>query len=452
MEKPTQAAQAALFTNQDLKRLILPLIVEQALALSVGMVDTMMIASLGEAAMSGVSLVDMINALIINVFAALATGGAVVVSQFIGARKPEMARASTVQLIFVSFVVSLLVMGVCLWLKVPIIRLFFGSITDDVMQSCKTYFFVTSLSFPFLAVYNSCAAIFRSVGRSSVTMYASLMSNILNIIGNTIFIYIIPFGVAGGAGATVFARFAAMLLLLVLLTKPQNGIYIDLKIKFRIDWKVVRKILHIGIPSGIENSLFSLGRVLAVSIISAFGTVQIAANAVANNVDSLGCIGGNAMCLAMITVAGQCVGAGDLAQTRYYIKKLMKISYALQIFWDLAIFAILPFILGFYNLSPETYRLSVILIVIHNGLAMLMWPMGFVFPNALRAANDVRFTMAASVFSMFAFRISLSYVLGYMLQMGAIGVWIAMIVDWIFRIISFVVRYKSGKWLKYKTA
>lgn len=450
MEKSIAAAQPALFTNKDLKRLILPLIVEQALALSVGMFDTMMIASLGEAAMSGVSLVDMINALIINVFAALATGGAVVVAQFIGARKPEMARASTVQLIFVSFVVSLVIMGVCLWLKVPIIRLFFGSITDDVMQSCETYFFITALSFPFLAVYNSCAAVFRSIGRSSITMYASLMSNVLNIIGNAIFIYVIPFGVAGAAGATVFARFAAMVLLLVLLTNPKNGVYIDLKMKFRIDWKVVRQILHIGIPSGIENSLFSLGRVLVVSIISGFGTVQIAANAVANNIDGLGCIGGSAMSLAMITVAGQCIGAGDLQQTRYYIKKLMKISYALQFFWDLAIFAMLPFILGFYNLSPETYWLSVILIGIHNGLAMLMWPMAFVFPNALRAANDVRFTMAASVFSMFAFRISLSYVLGYMLQMGAIGVWIAMIVDWIFRIISFYLRYRSGKWLKYK--
>lgn len=448
--KTEAAAQYTLFENRDLKRLIIPLIIEQALTLSVGMVDTMMIASLGEAAMSGVSLVDMINALLINVFGALATGGAVVVAQCIGARKRKEANAATGQLLLVVLAVSLAVMALCLWLNTPIIRLFFGSIEADVMQSCQVYFFITALSFPFLSVSSGCGAVFRSIGRSNVTMYASLLSNVLNLLGNAIFIYAIPCGVAGAAGATVFARFAAMVMLLVLLTNPKNGVYIDFKQKFRVEWPVVKNILHIGIPSGIENSLFSLGRVLVVSIISGFGTVQIAANAVANNIDGMGCIAGSAMNLAMITVAGQCVGAGDMGQTRYYIKKLMKITYALHITWNLILFAALPVILLFYNLSPETYRLSWILIGIHNGLGMLLWPMAFTFPNALRAANDVRFTMVASVFSMFAFRISLSFVLGMLLGMGAIGVWIAMVVDWLFRILCFALRYKSGKWMKYR--
>lgn len=445
-----KAAPYTLFSNQDLKKLIIPLIIEQALILSVGMVDTMMIASLGEAAMSGVSLVDMINGLLINVFAALATGGAVVVSQYIGAKKQKEANASTNQLIFVALVVSLVVMVVCLWQHTAIIRLFFGSIEDDVMASCQSYFFITSLSFPFLAVTSACAAVFRSIGRSKVTMYASLLSNALNVVGNAIFIYVIPFGVAGAAGATVFARFAAMLMLLVLLTNKRNMVFIDFKQKFRLQWDVVKRILYVGIPSGIENSLFSLGRVLVVSIISGFGTVQIAANAVANNLDGLGCVPGSALNLAMITVAGQCVGAGDLSQTKYYIKKLMLITHGLHLAWNVLLFAATPVILLGYDLSPETHTLAWILVAIHNGIGAFLWPLSFTLPNALRAGNDVRFTMVISIFSMFCFRICFSYVLGVIFGLGAIGVWIAMILDWICRIICWLVRYKSGKWLKYK--
>ncbi|MBR4889510.1 MAG: MATE family efflux transporter [Clostridia bacterium] len=439
-----------MFSNQDLKKLIVPLVIEQALVLMVGMVDTMMIASLGEAAMSGVSLVDMINGLLINVFAALSTGGAVVVSQYIGAKKQKEANASTTQLIFVALAVSLVVMVVCLWQHSAIIRLFFGSIEDDVMASCQSYFFITSLSFPFLSVISACAAVFRSIGRSKVTMYASLLSNALNVVGNAIFIYVIPFGVAGAAGATVFSRFAAMLMLLVLLTNKRNMVFIDFKQKFRLQWDVVKRILYVGIPSGIENSLFSLGRVMVVGFISTFGTVQIAANAVANNLDGLGCVPGGALNLAMITVAGQCIGAGDLGQTKYYIKKLMKITHLLHFGWNMFLFVLLPFILGFYNLSPETHSLTWILIGIHNGIGSFLWPVSFTLPNALRAGNDVRYTMVVAVSSMFAFRILFSYVLGIVLGLGAIGVWIAMILDWICRIICWLLRYKSGKWLKYK--
>ena len=444
-----EKVKGTLFSNKDLRRLIIPLIIEQTLAITVGMVDTMMIASLGEADMSGVSLVDMINGLLINIFAALATGGAVVVSQFIGAKKKKEANASTSQLLFVALITSLFITAICLLLNGQIISLFFGSIEADVYSACQTYFYVTALSFPFLAVYNGCAAVFRSIGQSGITMYASLLSNVINVIGNAVFIYVIPLGVAGAAGSTVFARFAAMVMLLILLTNKHNDVYIDFKAKFKPDFSVIKKILHIGVPSGIENSLFSLGRVMVVSFISGFGTVQIAANAVANNLDAMGCIIGGAMNLAMITVAGQCVGAGDLKETKYYIKKILKITYLLHVSWNLVLFSLDPFILPFYNLSSDTYNLTWILILIHNGCGMLMWPLSFTFPNALRAANDVRFTMIVSIASMFIFRITLSYIIGVLLGFGAIGVWIAMVVDWGCRITCFIIRYKSGKWLKY---
>ena len=211
---------------------------------------------------------------------------------------------------------------------------------------------------------------------------------------------------------------------------------------------MIHKIFYIGIPSGIENGIFQLGRVIVVSIIAGFGTVQIAANGVANSLDSMGCIVGQAMNLAMITVIGRCVGAGDSGQVRYYTKKLLKITYLCTFMVNSVILLCLSWILKCYGLSPETTQLSYILVMIHNGMAMFLWPASFVLPNMLRACNDVRFTMVLSIFSMFVFRIGFSYIIGVNMGYGAIGVWIAMVLDWIFRVICFVGRYLSGHWLK----
>lgn len=221
-----------------------------------------------------------------------------------------------------------------------------------------------------------------------------------------------------------------------------------LKERFHIDWPVIHKIFYIGIPSGIENGIFQLGRVIVVSIIAGFGTVQIAANGVANSLDSMGCIVGQAMNLAMITVIGRCVGAGDSGQVRHYTKKLLKITYVCTFVVNSIILLCLPWILKCYGLSTETTQLSYILVMIHNGMAMFLWPASFVLPNMLRACNDVRFTMVLSIFSMFMFRIGFSYIIGVNMGYGAIGVWIAMVLDWIFRVICFVSRYLSGHWLK----
>lgn len=438
-----------LFDRRALIKLIIPLIIEQTLAMSVGMIDTVMISGLGEAAVSGVSLVDMINALIINLFAALATGGAVVVSSAIGARHREDACQSAAQLIFVVSLISLAVMGLCLTFNRPLISLFFGSIEDDVMAAASTYFFLTALSFPFMAVYNSLAALFRSMGNSTVSMLASFFSNLLNLAGNAFFIYGLKIGVAGAALATLIARFAAMLLLFILLQNPKNTVYLDLKKRFFPDKRKIKRILGIGIPSSIENSVFSLGRILVVSIIANFGTAQIAANAVANSIDGFGCIPGQALGLAMITVVGQCVGAGDEGQTRYYIKKLMKITYAIHSGFNILLVCLMPLLVHFYNLSDETARLAMILIAIHCLCGAAIWPLAFTFPNALRALGDVRNTMIISVSSMILFRLTLSYIVAYRLGWGAVGVWIAMVVDWICRVTCFLARWKSGGWRKH---
>ena len=434
-----------IFSNKDLKKLIIPLILEQALAITVGMADTMMISSVGEAAVSGVSLVDMFNNLIISILAALATGGAVVTSQFIGASKREEACRSAKQLLWVNALITIVVSLLVIAGHRLILNLFFGRI---VMRNAILDLIISALSFPFLAVYNACAALFRSMGNSQITLKVSVLMNIINVGGNALCVFGLKMGVAGVAVPSLVSRAVAGLCLYVLLRNPDRPIHLNRE-RFRFEWRVIRKILYIGIPSGIENGIFQLGRVIVVSIIAGFGTAQIAANGVANSLDSMGCIIGQGMNLAMITVIGQCVGAGDLAQVRHYTKKLLLITYASTAVANSLILLFLHPILGLYGLGAEATELAYILVMIHDGLAILLWPASFVLPNMLRACNDVKYTMTIAIFSMVTFRIGLSVVFGVRMGMGAVGVWAAMVADWVFRVCCFVGRYFRGTWRKH---
>lgn len=445
-EHPEDAG--GLFGKRDLRRLILPLIIEQLLAVTVGMADSAMVSVVGEAAMSGVSLVDMLNVLLINLMAALATGGAVVTAQMLGARDRDGARESVRQLLIVSMILSLVLMVTVLFCQRPMLRLLFGSIEQDVMDSALTYFSISAISYPFIALYNACAALFRSMGDSRTSMLISVGMNLLNIVGNALLVYGLHMGVAGVALPSLISRAVAAIVLLVLLTNPTREIFLDWRTKWRVKGDLVRKILHIGIPNGLENSLFQMGRILVLGIITTFGTLQIAANQVANNLCALGCIPGQAIGLAMITVVGQCVGAGDYRQARHYSKKLLGITYLVAGVLNLVILVSLPLLFRLYHISDETRQLASILVFIHAGSGILLWPASFTLPNALRAASDVRFTMVVSIVSMAVFRIGTSYILAFGFQLGAVGVWCSMVLDWICRVICFVLRFRGHAWEK----
>ena len=435
-----------LFSKKDLRKLIIPLILEQTLAITVGMADTMMISSAGEA-VSGVSLVDMFNNLIISVLAALATGGAVVTSQCIGAGRREEACRSARQLVFTEAAITIGISVLVLLFHRQILGLFFGQIEADVMQNAIIYLIISVFSFPLLAVYDSCAALYRSMGNAQITLKISLLMNVINVVGNAIGVYVLKLGVAGVAIPSLVSRGVAGVVLFTLLHNPDNLVFLTRE-KFKVDATIVKRILFIGIPSGIENGIFQLGRVLVVSIIAAFGTSQIAANGVANSLDSMGCIVGQAMSLAMITVIGRCVGAGEEGQVRYYTKKLLGETYFYTAVINSIILLLLPWILQIYGLGEETTRLSYILVMIHDGMAIFLWPASFVLPNMLRACNDVKYTMVVSIFSMITFRIGFSYVFGVHMGWMAVGVWAAMVIDWVFRVLCFVGRYLAGTWRK----
>ena len=436
-----------LFSNQKLIKLIIPLVIEQGLTILVGMADGVMVSSVGEAAISGVSLVDMIAAVILVLFSALATGGAVVPSQFLGAREMGKARRSAGQLILMAVSLGVLIMVPCIFFAEQLLSLCFGAIEADVKAAGLSYLRITALSFPFLALYNAGAAIYRSLGNSKVSMQASLLMNVINVCGNAFCIFVLKWGVYGVAVPTLVSRMTA-------------GIYMinkvaDRKLELRptregltsIDRKMMGSVLRIGIPSACENCFFSLGRLIVASMITLFGPYQVSANAVAGNIDRLGIIIGQAMGLAMVTVVGQCVGARDTKQATYYIKKLLLWTYIAQGATQVLILVFMPQLVGFYgSLSGQTRELAMRLSTIHASLAVVFWPVSFVLPNALRASNDVKFTMWVGIGSMLACRIFGSWLLCVHFGLGATGVWIAMVIDWVCRTAFFVPRTISGKW------
>lgn len=437
-----------LFSRQDLKKLMIPLIIEQALAISIGLFDTLMVSSCGEAAVSGVSLVDSISVLLIQILAALATGGAVVCSQYIGKGEVERARVSAGQLMFIMLVTSGTVMLLVLFAHSALLRFIFGQIDADVMANAEIYFIISAVSYPFLGVYNAGAALFRVIGNSKISMYTSLVMNAMNIGGNAILIFGFGMGVSGAATATLVARIVSALVMVILLMRKDNPLCIATLGNMRPQRAVIGKILKIGIPSGIENGMFQIGKLLVASLTATFGTASIAANAVAGNVSSFANIPGAAMGLAMVTVVGRCIGAGEKDQAKYYSQKILRLAYFGMAITNIFLLICVHPLVACFSLSDEAAVIAVKLLVSFALCAIAIWPLSFTLPNVLRAAGDARYTMAVSVFSMWTFRVASSYFFAKTLGLGVLGVWIGMYIDWGFRSLLFYLRYHRGTWME----
>lgn len=443
-ENPCENDFKVKFTTSALFALVLPLVVEQFLGTLMGIADTVMVSSQGDAAVSGVSLVDMIFVLFFNIFSALATGGAVVASRAIGEQKPEKSRRAASCLLVVCAAASLFLMAVVYIFDTSLLSLLFGSIEPDVMTAAETYMRVTLVSFPMVALYTAVAALFRAEGNSKISMITQIAVNVLNIVGNAVFIYIFKWGVFGAALATVIGRLGACVFLLVKIADKKNIIHIDYKKLITPNSSgIYRSILAIGLPGSLESGTFQLGKIMVLSIISTFGTAQITANAVANNIAGFGVMVGSAFSYAIITVVGQCVGADDWKAVKYYTSKLLRWSILSELVSNIVIFALLPLLLSLYSVTPESRSLAITLILVHNICAIPLWTHGFVLPGAMKAAGEAKFVMIAAVLSMFILRVGMSYVLGITMGLGALGVWISMIIDWVGRITCFVIRWNK---------
>ena len=444
--KQKQDRSHYLFSNRELANLIGPLVIEQLLAVFVGMADSIMVANVGEAAVSGVSLVDNIMILIINIFAALATGGAVVAGQYIGRKDEKSACKAATQLVWFVSLSAVAIMILVYLGKDIILNQVFGHITAEVKGHADIYLLIVTASIPFIALYNGGAAIFRAMGNSQVSMRVSLLMNAINVTGNAILVFGLRIGTAGVAIPTLISRMAAAIVITVLLCNQTRILHIERTLKIRFDGRMIRKILAIGVPNGLENSMFQLGKILVLSLVSTFGTYAIAANAVSNAIALFQILPGMAISLAITTVISQCVGANDYEQVHYYLKKLLAIIYVAMVGTVALIFLALPLILKAYNLSDQTAAAATNIIHFHGISAMIIWPLSFALPAAYRAAGDAKACMYTSIVSMWIFRIGFSYLVGKYMGLGVFGVWVAMVIDWIVRAICFIIRYFNGKW------
>lgn len=434
-----------LFTGKQLRALILPLIVEQFLGIFVGMADTMMVASAGEAAISGVSLVDSLNVLLIVLFVALTTGGSVIISQHLGAKSYSDALKSAQQLLLSTTSLSLLMTAIALLGNYWLLHFIFRNIAPDVMGHARIYFFILAFSYPFLAIYNSCAAIFRAMGNSKISMTASLVMNLLNVCGNALLVFCFHMGASGVAISSLISRMFAAAFLLLMLRRPDQLITLK-TYSLQFDTGIIRKLLYIGVPSSIETSIFQIGKLLVLSVVAGFGTSATTANAVSNSLSQFALIPAAAIGTAMITISGQCIGAGAYDLAVSYTKELLLLSHGILAATNLIMFFACPYLLPLYSLTPETLQTATLLIRVHSIGAIFLYPESFMLTNTLRAAADVKYPMVVSILSMWIWRVGFSYILGIYFHMGVLGVWVAMLSDWLCRSICFGLRFRSGVW------
>ncbi len=442
--------QQHMFSNRMICSLLIPVVLEQLLNSIMGTADTMMVSNVGSAAISAVSLVDSINVLVIQAFSALAAGGAIICAQYIGQRNKEKANESARQVLFIITAISAAVSLICLVFQKPLLRLIFGSVEAEVMRASETYFFYTALSFPFIAAYDSAASIFRAQDNTKGPMLISMISNVMNIAGNAVMIWGFHMGVAGAALSTLISRVFCAVVVLIQLRKDRQEIVVRDYIRIRPNWSMIKRILGIGIPSGVENSMFQLGKLAIQSTVSTLGTAAIAAQAMTNILENLNGIAAIGVGVGLMTIVGQCLGAGRQDEAVYYIKKLCVIAEVIIIISCLGVFALTKPITILGGMEKESADMCFHMVMWITIVKPLVWIMAFIPGYGLRAAGDVKFSMIVSCCTMWACRFCLCVFLIRVMGFGPMGVWIGMFADWTLRGIIFTWRFHSRKWLQHK--
>lgn len=445
-----QVVGERLFSNRDLVRLFIPLVIEQFLEYTVGLTASILVAHVGEAAVSGVSLVEFVMALLISIFAALATGGAVVAGQYLGNKQTKAANQAANQLVWFVGAVSVIIMGLIYGCRPWILHGLFGQITPEVYDHANTYLLIVAASIPFLGVYNAMSAVFRTMGNSKLPMKIMLVMNLINVAATAVLIFGFNLGIEGVALPTLLSRMGSGVIIIALAFNPNNILHLNKTLRFSFDYKMVKRILKIGLPSGFENGMFYFGRLIILSLVSTFGTAAIAANSVGGTLVMFEVLPGMAMGLGLTVIISHSIGAGDYAQAKYYTKKMLMVLYVAQLISTAIVLALLPQILRVYALSPEATLWTTQIVWGHGLMMILIWPLAYSLPVTFRAAGDAKFPMAISIAAMIFCRIVLAYVFSITFNMGMIGTWVAMFADWIVKAIIFVWRYFSGRWTEYR--
>lgn len=443
-------SEERLFSNKDLWKLFIPLIIEQFLEYLVGLADSIMVASVGEASVSGVSLVDFVMALLISIFSALSTGGAVIASQYFGKKQIKESKEASNQLVWFTGIISVIIMLLVYGSKSFILNNLFGDISPEVKYEANTYLMITAISIPFLALYNSGAAIFRTIGNSKLPMKIMLYMNIAHALGNAILIYGFNFGIEGVAIPTLISRVFAAIIIIYMALNKKNPIHINRSFKYKFDFPMIKRILGIGIPYGLENGLFFFGRIIVLGLVASFGTASIAANAVSGTIVMFQVLPGMAIGMGLTVIIARCVGAGDFNQAKYYTKKVISIVYVAQIISCIVVLVLLPSILNIYGLSDSANAMIEKNLWWHGVMMVLIWPLAYTLPITFRASGDARFPMMVGILAMFLCRIAFAFLLCKYFNFGMFGTWLAMFIDWIVKAALYVHRYFNEKWTTYR--
>ncbi len=439
-----------MFTDRQLREMILPLVAEQFLLMLVGLADTFIVSYAGEAAVSGVSLVNSFNTIFIYLFTALASGGAVVVSQYIGSRQKDSSSEAISQILMIASLFSVVVTVLVLIFNESIITAIFGQVEPEVRQACITYLRISAYSYPALAVYNAGVALFRSIGKTGISMNVSIAANVINVVGNIIGVFVLHAGVAGVAYPSLSSRVFSAVVVTVLCFRETSGVRYERKWIFAWNGELLKRILGIAVPNGIESGVFQFAKVALSSMIAMFGTYQIAANGIAQSFWSVAALIGASMGPVFITVIGQCMGARDIKQAEFYFRKLMKITLTFSVLWNAVVLVLTPFVVSLYEVSEQTRHLIIVLVLIHNIANSVVYPFADPLGKGLRAAGDVKFTMGISLFTTIGVRIVLSVLLGIVMGLGVIGIALAMCLDWLTRAVIFHIRFRQGRWKSYE--
>lgn len=440
--------QNILFDNKGLFLLLFPIVVEQLLNSFMGMVDTMMVSTVGSEAISAVSLVDSFNNLVIQIFSAMASGAAIICSQYIGSGNGEESNRAAKQVVFTVAVISFGLTFLCLAGREGLLRFIFGEVEDQVMRNCLVYFLITVLSYPFLALFSAGAAFFRAGGNSKFPMKVSAVSNVINIVGNAVFIYVFDLSVAGAALSTFLSRVFCTVVIFYYLRKPRQVIVVRDCLRIKPDMPLIGKIMAIGVPSGIENGMFQFGKLAIQSTVSTMGTAAIAAQAMTNILENVNGIFGIGVGIGLMTVVGQCIGAGRKEEAKYYIVKLTGIAWVGILVSCLFVFAITKPVTWLAGMEADAARMCFEMITAITVVKPVVWVGSFVIPYGLRAAGDVRFSMTVSTITMWCCRVALCVFLVKAYHFGPMAVWIGMFADWSIRAVIFSRRFLGGKWLK----
>ena len=439
-----------LFSNRDLRILLIPVVIEQILNALMGTVDTMMVSYVSSSAISAVSLVDSINVLVIQVFSALAAGGTIICSQYMGQKDTKNATEAAKQLVFIIGVISVVLTVICVVFQIPILRLVFGQVEDSVMRDSETYFLYTALSFPFIGISNAGASVFRAQENTRLPMVVSVISNGMNIVGNAILIFVFHMGVAGAAISTLVSRIFCAVVVMWYLRKPKQEIVVRDYLKIRPHFGRIKMVLAVGIPTGIENGMFQFGKLAIQSTVSTLGTAAIAAQAMTNILENMNGIAAIGIGIGLMTIVGQCIGAGRKDEAIYYTKKLSWIAEIVVVISCALVYVLAEGITQIGGMEPESAKMCLFMMGWITVVKPIVWVLAFIPGYGMRAAGDVKFSMILSCISMWVFRVSLCVFLCRVMGFGPIAVWIGMFTDWTVRAIVYMFRFYSRKWLEHQ--